>query len=89
MNKAELVTEVAKVTVTKKDAEAALNAVFAAITRSLKNGEPVTVIGFGTFAVKKRAARVGRNPKSGEPVNLPEKNVPVFRPGRILKNELN
>ncbi len=89
MNKAELIAEVAKSTVTKKDAETAINAVFAAITRSLKNGEPVTVMGFGTFAVRKRSARIGRNPKSGESINISEKSIPVFRPGQILKDAVN
>ncbi len=85
MNKGDLVNEVAKVVSTKKDAQEAVDAVFSAITQALENGDTVTLIGFGTFKVAKRAARKGRNPKTGEEISIAAKNVPRFVPGKSLK----
>lgn len=85
MNKTELINGVAKVTGTKKEAKAAVDTMLATITKALKKGDSVTLVGFGTFAVKKRAARTGRNPQTGEALNIPAKTVPIFRPGKELK----
>ncbi|MCL5674232.1 MAG: HU family DNA-binding protein [Candidatus Omnitrophica bacterium] len=85
MNKAELIETVAKVLPTKKDASAAVDSVFDAIKGSLKKGNPVTLIGFGTFKVTKRKARTGRNPRTGETLKIPAKNIPVFKAGSELK----
>ncbi len=89
MNKGDLVGEVAKVVSTKKEAQEAVDAVFAAITKSLGEGDPVTLIGFGTFKVANRAARKGRNPKTGKEINIPAKTVPRFTPGKALKDAVN
>ncbi|MGI6551956.1 MAG: HU family DNA-binding protein [Bacillota bacterium] len=86
MNKTELVNAVAEKTeLTKKDAEKALNAVFASIEEALANGEKVQIVGFGTFEVRERAARMGRNPKTGEEISIPATLVPAFKPGKTLK----
>ncbi len=85
MNKGDLVNEVAKVVSTKKDAQEAVDAVFSAITQALESGDSVTLIGFGTFKVAKRAARKGRNPKTGKEINIAAKTVPRFVPGKSLK----
>ncbi|HAO21060.1 MAG: DNA-binding protein [Desulfobacteraceae bacterium IS3] len=89
MNKGDLVSEVAKVVSTKKEAQEAVDAVFGAITKALGEGDPVTLIGFGTFKVAKRAARKGRNPKTGKEINIPAKTVPRFTPGKALKDAVN
>ncbi|MDY6863939.1 MAG: HU family DNA-binding protein [Thermodesulfobacteriota bacterium] len=86
MNKTDLINEVAKVTGTKKNARMAVEGVLDTITKALKKKDTVTLIGFGTFAVKKRAARTGRNPQTGGVLKIPAKNVPVFRPGKDLKD---
>ena len=86
MNKKGLVDEVSKVTGSKKEARAAVDAVLSSITRALKKKENVALIGFGTFAVKKRAARTGRNPQTGSVLKIPAKKVPVFKPGKDLKD---
>jgi len=86
MNKAELVEAVAKVTCTKKEAGAALEAILAAIQKALKKGDPVVLTGFGTFGVSKRKARKGRNPKTGEAIKIAAKKVPVFKAGKGLKD---
>ena len=87
MNKSELIAEVAlKAELTKKDADAAVNAVIDAITDSLKKGDKVQLVGFGSFEVKKRAARVGRNPKTKEAIEIPASVVPVFKAGKALKD---
>jgi DNA-binding protein HU-beta len=86
MNKADLVSEVAKVVETKKAAASAVDCVFEVITKALKKKARVTLVGFGTFAVTKRAARKGRNPRTGKEIKIPAKNVPKFIPGRELKN---
>lgn len=86
MNKADLIEEVAKVTNTKKEAGAAVDCMIDAITKALKRKEEVTLIGFGTFGSKKRKARNGRNPQTGEKIKIKAKTVPVFKPGKALKD---
>ena len=88
MNKAELIDEVAKVTCTKKEAELAVGAALAAIQKSLKKGDAVTLVGFGTFSVSKRKARTGRNPQTGAAIKIAAKNVPVFKAGKGLKDAI-
>ena len=85
MNKKDLVDAVSKTIGTKKEAKAAVEAVLSSITKSLKKNNDVTLIGFGTFKVKKRAARTGRNPQTGRALKIPAKKVPVFKPGKALK----
>jgi DNA-binding protein HU-beta len=86
MTKPELVDIIAtKTQTTKKIAEAMLNAYTEAIMEALSQGLNVQLIGFGTFKVRARAARVGRNPQTGKPINIPAKIVPVFRPGTRMK----
>ena len=79
MNKAELIDEVAKVTSTKKEAGLVVDATIAAIQKTLKKGGTVTLVGFGTFKVSKRKARVGRNPQTGAALKIAAKKVPVFK----------
>lgn len=86
MNKAELIEAVSKTTCTKAEAAAAVNAVFDNITKALKKGESVTLVGFGTFVVKKRKARIGRNPQTGKEIKIAAKKVPAFKPGKELKD---
>lgn len=86
MNKGELVDEVAKIIGKKKVAEEAVNGVLDAIAASLKKGEKVTLIGFGTFSVLKRAARTGRNPQTGKPISIKAKKAPKFVAGKKLKD---
>ncbi len=85
MNKGNLVNEVAKVVNTKKEAQAAVDCVFASITKALKKKDTVTLIGFGTFKVEKRKARKGRNPRTGEEIKIKAKRVPKFVAGKALK----
>ena len=86
MTKSDLVAAIAeKAGIRKKDAEAALNAFIKVVTETLKNGDKVEIRGFGTFLMKERAARVARNPKTGEKVEVPPKLVPAFKPGKDLK----
>ena len=87
MNKAELINAVAAATeFSKKDAEAAVTATLEAITSALKDGDKVQLVGFGSFEVKKRAERIGRNPKTKESIKIPASKVPVFKPGKALKD---
>lgn len=87
MNKTELVAAVAtKAELSKKDADAAVKAVIDAVTEALKDGEKVALVGFGTFEVKTRAARTGKNPRTGEVINIPESKVPSFKAGSALKD---
>jgi DNA-binding protein HU-beta len=86
MNKGDLINEVAKVLETKKQAQDAVDAVLAAITKALKSGDSVTLVGFGTFKVDKRAARQGRNPQTGASIKIPARKVPKFVPGKALKD---
>ncbi|AEJ42225.1 MULTISPECIES: HU family DNA-binding protein [Alicyclobacillus] len=86
MNKMELINRVAEETgLKKKDAEAAVNKVFEVIEKALANGEKVQIIGFGTFETRSRAARSGRNPQTGEVIEIPASTVPAFKPGNKLK----
>ncbi|MGN1048475.1 MAG: HU family DNA-binding protein [Eubacteriales bacterium] len=90
MNKTQLIDAVAKATNLKKaDAEAAVNAVTGAITDALKAGDKVQLIGFGTFEVKARAARQGRNPKTGEKLTIAASKHPAFTAGKALKDSVN
>ena len=90
MNKAELVAAVAaKTGDTKKAAEASVDAIVAAIKESLKKGEKVQLVGFGSFEVRKRAARKGRNPQTKEEIKIPASKAPVFRAGKQLKDLVN
>lgn len=87
MNKTELIAAVAeKADLSKKDAEAAITAAVEAITGALIEGEKVRLVGFGSFEVKTRAARVGRNPKTGEEIPISEARLPVFKAGKALKD---
>ncbi|MBX6395657.1 MAG: HU family DNA-binding protein [Alicyclobacillaceae bacterium] len=86
MNKMELIAKVAeKSGLKKKDAEAAVNSVFEVISEALANGDKVQLVGFGTFEPRRRAARTGRNPQTGEEISIPESVVPAFKPGNKLK----
>jgi len=89
MNKGDLVNEVAEVLNSKKDAQAAVECIFSTITDSLSDEESVTLIGFGTFKVVSRAARKGRNPQTGEEMDIEARNVPKFVPGKNLKEAVN
>lgn len=85
MNKKDLVAEVGKVLGTKKEAQAAVDCVLSSITKALKKGQDVSLIGFGTFKVTKRKARKGRNPKTGEEIKIKASKVPKFVAGKALK----
>ncbi|HCD27778.1 MAG TPA: DNA-binding protein HU [Gammaproteobacteria bacterium] len=90
MNKTELIDQIAEsAELSKSDASRALDAVINAVTESLKNAETVSLIGFGTFLVRERAARSGRNPKTGEAIQIAAAKVPAFKPGKALKDALN
>ena len=90
MNKTQLIEAVAaKANLTKKDAEAAVNAVTAAVADALKAGDKVQLVGFGTFEVKERAAREGRNPKTGEKITIAASKHPAFTAGKALKDSVN
>ena len=86
-NKAELVSEVAaKTDLTKKEVAAAVDAIFSSIQEDLAKGEKVQLIGFGNFEVRQRAARKGRNPQTGQEIQIPASKVPAFKPGKALKD---
>ncbi|MEM7052371.1 MAG: integration host factor subunit beta [Acidobacteriota bacterium] len=90
MTKAELVDEVARSTqLTKKHAEIIVNTVFDSIVHSLKEGEKIELRGFGSFRIRNRGPRMGRNPKTGEKVQVPAKRIPYFKPGKELRELLN
>jgi DNA-binding protein HU-beta len=90
MNKGELVDAVAKdAKISKAQAQAALDSVVTSVTKSLKKGQKVTLVGFGTFSTSKRAAREGRNPQTGRPIKIPAKKVAKFTPGKALKDAIN
>jgi DNA-binding protein HU-beta len=90
MNKAELVDAVATAAnLSKADAGRAVDAVVNSITSALKKGQQVSVVGFGTFGVKHRAARAGRNPRTGETIKINASNVPGFKAGKALKDAVN
>lgn len=86
MNKGDLIKEVAKGVCTNKEAETAVNTIFDTISKALKKGDKVTLVGFGTFSVTKRAARKGRNPQTGKEIKIAAKKVPKFTPGKSLKS---
>ena len=87
MNKAELIAAVAeKAGLSKKDSEAAVTAALDVITAGLQEGDKVQLVGFGSFEVKSRAARTGRNPKTKEAIEIPASKVPVFKAGKALKD---
>jgi DNA-binding protein HU-beta len=87
MNKSELINAVAeKAALSKKDSEAAVTAALDAITAALAEGDEVRLVGFGTFEVKKREARIGRNPKTKEEIQIPATKIPSFKPGKALKD---
>ena len=89
MNKNELINAVAeRANLTKKDSEIAVSAVIDAITDALCDGDKVQLVGFGSFEVKKREARVGRNPKTKEAIEIPATKVPVFKAGKLLKDSV-
>lgn len=86
MTKTDLIDKVAaKTKLTKKDSGKAVDAVVASISGALAKGDKVTLVGFGSFEVRKREARKGRNPQNGKPINIPARKVPVFRAGKALK----
>lgn len=89
MNKADLVATVAeKAGISKKDSEKAVNAAFDAITEALVSGDKVQLVGFGAFETKERSARVGRNPKTKEEIQIPASRVPAFKAGKALKDAI-
>lgn len=90
MNKAELIESVAgSANLSKADAARAVDAIIDNITKALKKGQQVSVVGFGTFSVKHRAARSGRNPRTGESISIAASNVPGFKAGKALKDAVN
>ena len=90
MNKAELINAVAvSAGYSKKDAEAIISATLDTITAALKEGDKVQLVGFGSFEVKKRAARIGRNPKTKESIEIPASVAPVFKAGKALKDAVS
>jgi DNA-binding protein HU-beta len=90
MNKAELIANIAdKADVSKAQAEKLLNATLSSINEGLTSDANLTLVGFGTFSVVKRAARKGRNPQTGKTIKIPAKNVVKFKPGKNLKDAVN
>jgi DNA-binding protein HU-beta len=90
VNKTELIDKIAEsADISKASAGRALDATIEAITSSLKQADPVALVGFGTFTVRDRAARIGRNPQTGAPIQIKAAKVPAFKPGKALKQALN
>ena len=90
MNKSELVAAIsAKTNETKKVTEETLNAFIEVVTETLKKGDKIQLVGFGTYETKSRAARKGRNPQTGEEIKIPASKVPSFKAGKTLKDEVN
>jgi DNA-binding protein HU-beta len=90
MNKTELIDAVAEAAdLNKAESSRAVDAVIASITKALKGGEAVTLVGFGTFQVRARAARTGRNPKTGDTIKIEASNNPSFKAGKALKDAVN
>ena len=90
MNKGELIDAVAgSAGLSRSDATKAVDAVLDNVTRTLAGGDSVSLVGFGTFSVKQRAARTGRNPRTGEPIQIPASKVPGFKAGKALKDAVN
>ncbi|MCE5169567.1 HU family DNA-binding protein [Paenibacillus profundus] len=87
MNKSELISEVAESTeLSKKDVTKVVDAVFEAISTALQNGDKVQLVGFGNFEVRERSARKGRNPQTGEEIEIAASKIPAFKPGKALKD---
>jgi len=90
VNKSELIEQVAiSADIPKAVAGRALDAVISSITNALKEGDSVVLVGFGTFSVKERAARTGRNPQTGKPIEIAAANIPGFKAGKSLKDAVN
>lgn len=90
MNKAELINAAAeRAGLSKKDTEAAVTAIFGVITETLAQEEKIQLVGFGSFEVKARAERIGRNPKTREQIKIPASKVPVFKAGKALKDAVS
>jgi DNA-binding protein HU-beta len=90
VNKTELIDHIAaQADISKAAAGRALEALIGGVTKTLKKGDSLTLVGFGTFAVNKRAARTGRNPRTGASIKIKAAKVPKFRPGKALKDALN
>lgn len=89
MTKADLVAKVSETGITKKQAAAAVEATIAAVKEALAKGESVRLVDFGTFSVKMRKARTGRNPRTGKALKIPAKKVPTFSPGKGLKEAVS
>jgi len=90
MNKSELIDAIAdKAKLSKADAGRAVDALVASVTRALKKGDTVSLVGFGTFSVRKRAARPGRNPRTGEAIKIKASKNPAFKAGKALKDAVN
>ncbi len=90
MNKSDLVNAVAdEADLSKAEAGRAVDAFTAVVTKALKKGDPISLVGFGTFSVRKRAARTGRNPRTNEEIKIKASNVPAFKAGKGLKDALN
>ncbi|WP_026080999.1 HU family DNA-binding protein [Paenibacillus sp. PAMC 26794] len=87
MNKSDLITHVSEATeLSKKDVTKAVDAVFEAIAEALQSGDKVQLVGFGNFEVRERSARKGRNPQTGEEIEIPASKIPAFKPGKALKD---
>ena len=89
MKKSDLINEVAEVVSSKKEAQEAVDCVFSSITNAMKTGDTVTLVGFGTFKVVERKARKGRNPQTGEEIDIKASKAPKFTPGKALKEAVN
>ena len=90
MNKSELIDAIADgADISKAAASRALDSVIDAVSNALKGGDQVTIVGFGTFTVRERAARTGRNPRTGEEIKIAAAKVPAFKPGKALKDAVN
>lgn len=90
MNKSELIDVVAaSADISKTEATHAVDAMLDSITGALKNGDQVTLVGFGTFSIKQRAARTGRNPRTGEAIAIKAAKIPTFKAGKALKDSVN
>lgn len=89
MVKADLVAKVAEIGITRKQAAQVVDGVLDAIKDALAGGDKVSLIGFGTFSVKERAARDGRNPRTGKKIRIPKKKVPTFKAGKALKESVS
>jgi integration host factor subunit beta len=90
MTKADLIEEVSRVVeITRKDSEIIVDSIFDSVVKSLKSGEKIEIRGFGSFRTRQRQSRIGRNPKTGERVEVPSKRIPYFKPSKELKDLVN